>query len=58
MEIKLGVDVIFIFFGLPNNSDFLIRSGFRKEKWTVMIRDAIFFVWFSSCYMPGMYDII
>lgn len=29
-----------------------------KEKWTVIIIDTIFSIWFSSCYLLGICDII
>lgn len=54
MKIKLGLSVIFI----SLTSALSQTSGFEKAKWTVIIIDAIFFVWFSSCYMLGIYDTI
>lgn len=54
MKIKLGLSVIFI----SLTSALSQTSGFEKAKWTGIIIDAFFFVWFSSCYMLGIYDTI
>lgn len=54
MKIQLGMNVIFI----SLTSLLSQTSGFEKEKWTVTIIGAIFFVWFSSCYMLGIYNTI
>lgn len=56
MKIKFGCECDVYLFDFTI-SDFR-RSGFEKEKWTVIILDAIFFVWFSSCFMWGIYDTI
>lgn len=45
MKINLGMNVIFISLTYLLSQTF----GFQKEKWTVTIIGAIFFVWFSSC---------
>lgn len=54
IKIKLGMNVIFI----SLTSLLSHTSGFEKEKWTITKIGAIFFVWFSSCYMLGIYDTI